>query len=389
MQSFAGVTKVNNLIGGVEIQGSEHVVINNRLEENKIEVETSGLSSTEYVDQLDSENVKLAGVQKVTGVKQFSGQIHKLFESDGQARFSFRDQDSDLTIGGMNYNKEDHQISFLVDAQGERNDVYINRQGINLNGGSINASSQTTKNTISLGNGGFIGRTHGNNMPTGQAAIQMGGDDVLRFYGNGNSLIANFNNGKGDTVASIPSSGEPTSPIHLTSKSYVDDAIERAVGEQFFPVGSVVFRMDTINPGSIYGGTWALITGDASLSFGDGTTQNGSLTGSNTVPVPVPLHHHSGTIGQTNLGTKTTNTTGSHSHTVSWRGNGTNAANLGGGDTGTTWRTATSNSTGNHSHTVAMGSHGHTISIEPTGTDSAAVNTRGARIAINVWQRTA
>lgn len=59
------------------------------------------------------------------------------------------------------------------------------------------------------------------------------------------------------------------------------------------PVGSVVFRMDNINPTDIYGGTWNLITGDAALSFGDGNNQNGNIIGDNEEDIVLPSHSHS------------------------------------------------------------------------------------------------
>lgn len=69
------------------------------------------------------------------------------------------------------------------------------------------------------------------------------------------------------------------------------------------PVGSVTFRMDAANPSTIYGGTWQLITGDASVRLGNGTVQDSSLKGlSNTPSVPLRAHTH-------------TATQASHSHT--------------------------------------------------------------------------
>ena len=46
------------------------------------------------------------------------------------------------------------------------------------------------------------------------------------------------------------------------------------LGKTLFPVGSVVMRMDAVNPATLYGGTWQLITGDATITFGNGAAQS-------------------------------------------------------------------------------------------------------------------
>ena len=47
-----------------------------------------------------------------------------------------------------------------------------------------------------------------------------------------------------------------------------------------------------MNPTEVYGGTWELITGDATLKFGDGTEQNLNINGSNEKTVSLPEHSH-------------------------------------------------------------------------------------------------
>lgn len=65
---------------------------------------------------------------------------------------------------------------------------------------------------------------------------------------------------------------------------------------EIMPIGSVTLRMDAIDPATIYGGTWQLITGDASLRLGDGNSQSISVKGSgNKKQVPVPEHTHTAT----------------------------------------------------------------------------------------------
>lgn len=149
------------------------------------------------------------------------------------------------------------------------------------------------------------------------------------------------------------------------------------IGKTYFPVGTVVLRMDAINPSTIYGGTWALITGDAVLTFGNGAAQTGNASGNNTPGVPVPLHSH-GTIH--NLSARGV---GDHQH-------GGVPARIRvevGGSTGTLY------SVYHDGSTSPAGAHGHIIdggvSVSNAGSDNSTIDVRGARIAINVWRRTA
>ena len=59
-----------------------------------------------------------------------------------------------------------------------------------------------------------------------------------------------------------------------------------------YTVGSVVFRMDAENPSDLYGGTWSLIKGDASVYLGNGSLQTGLVEGSNIQNVPLKAHTH-------------------------------------------------------------------------------------------------
>lgn len=150
------------------------------------------------------------------------------------------------------------------------------------------------------------------------------------------------------------------------------------LGKTLFPVGSVVLRMDATNPSTIYGGTWQLITGDATITFGNGAAQTDRATGSNDVAVPLPAHTHGATH---NLGT--TNN-GNHNHAIR-----TGSQRMSIDDTRGNWF----RDTNMLNYTEYAGDHNHgitgNVSIQSAGTANATVNVRGARIAINVWQRTA
>lgn len=150
------------------------------------------------------------------------------------------------------------------------------------------------------------------------------------------------------------------------------------LGKTLFPVGSVVMRMDAVNPATLYGGTWQLITGDATITFGNGAAQTGGATGSNDVAVPLPAHTHGATH---NLGT--TNN-GNHNHAIR-----TGSQRMSIDDVRGNWF----RDTNMLNYTEYAGDHNHgitgNVSIQSAGTANATVNVRGARIAINVWQRTA
>lgn len=134
-------------------------------------------------------------------------------------------------------------------------------------------------------------------------------------------------------------------------------------------VGSVVFRMDDMNPKDIYGGTWELITGDASVSFGDGSNQSGLIEGTNIKPVPLPRHSHTGK----------TSTDGAHTHTFT-RPRGDKSWGNGGGNTW--WGSNNTNHTTNTS-----GNHSHTLTINETGVDNPTIDVSGAKIKLNIWKR--
>ena len=149
------------------------------------------------------------------------------------------------------------------------------------------------------------------------------------------------------------------------------------LGNMLFPVGSVVMRMDAVNPATLYGGTWQLITGDATITFGNGAAQPGTVLGTNTPVVPLPAHSHSASH---NL---STSSSGNHAHTIE----------LGAGEDGWGRAEQTGPFQGNYQNTNTAGDHTHSINgnvtVYSAGTAGATIDVRGARIAINIWRRTA
>ena len=145
------------------------------------------------------------------------------------------------------------------------------------------------------------------------------------------------------------------------------------IGKTLFPVGSVVMRMDAVNPATLYGGTWQLITGDATITFGNGAVQSGSASGNNNPSVPLPRHGHDATFAG--------NRVPDHQHTTSvvvgiQQPNANTNMQTGVPGAGVTGLAGGHIPTGN-------------VTVSDTGTESATIDVRGARIKINIWRRTA
>lgn len=194
------------------------------------------------------------------------------------------------------------------------------------------------------------------------------GDDHLRLL-------------KAVLKAQFPGSGGNgfSKPITITEDELNGLPTQLAgITNKLFPVGTVVLRIDGINPATIYGGTWTLITGDATIAFGNGAAQSGGIIGTNTVAIPLPAHSHD---TNHNLGTSTN---GNHNHGIR-----TSNERMSIDDIGGNWfRNANvmnyTEYAGDHNHSITGG-----VSVASSGTSNATINVKGASIAINVWKRTA
>ncbi|CAH6970682.1 hypothetical protein VCHA30O60_50154 [Vibrio chagasii] len=174
------------------------------------------------------------------------------------------------------------------------------------------------------------------------------------------------------------------------------------------PIGTVLLRMDDVNPATVLGGTWDLITGDASLSLGDGTPQSGTPQGSNEQDVPLLEHsHEAGSLESQDhdhsIGhSLSTSETGNHSHglpTYGFQDGGiTLPESL---FVSTSYdsdepRDRFTASSGAHSHSVSGtitasqgGGEAITGSTGSSGDANPSMDVRGARVGVNVWQRVA
>lgn len=220
------------------------------------------------------------------------------------------------------------------------------------------------------------------NWPLGSDSATRG-DDHLRLL---KAVLKSQFPGAGGTGFSKPIT---VSEDLLNGLDATLKAIDKSI-KDMFPVGSVVLRMDAVNPGTLYGGNWQLITGDASLTFGNGGAQSGTVVGSNIVAVPLPQHGHIATV----------HAGGAHRHNIANRdavevyddanimqGGAFLAGKNGPRDWDVGYILKGTNSEPSVGMTSADGHHTHSVDVAMSGIANAAMNVSGARIAINVWKR--
>lgn len=166
--------------------------------------------------------------------------------------------------------------------------------------------------------------------------------------------------------------GKNSSGGYIVNESMTENDIEEVL-DRTMPVGSLALRLDNINPSEIYGGTWQLVTGDASLRLGDGSIQSGATSGNNNPIVPVPRHSHTATASED-----------THSHTY-YSPSRSYAGQIPGSGTR---KFQDNGAEGTISYTTTSDTHGHTITVNSAGTSDATINVRGESLMVNVWKRT-
>ena len=139
-----------------------------------------------------------------------------------------------------------------------------------------------------------------------------------------------------------------------------------------WPKGSAVILFNNTNPNGIYPGTWALVTGDACLSFGDGSNNVGFIYGENNPNVPLPNHSH--------IGTFVGNPMPPHQHPLYI---------YNGGGQGPALHTPVINRSADVIYTdgASAGVPTGQVYVQENGTIDARLNVRGARINVNIWKR--
>ncbi|AGR48474.1 putative tail fiber protein [Escherichia phage JH2] len=224
---------------------------------------------------------------------------------------------------------------------------------------------------------------------------------------------------------------KPTpSDIGAYTKAETDQKIAQAISDstdlnKIYPVGIVTWFNSNVNPNTALPGlTWTYLNNGVGRTIRIAAANGSDVAttgGSDSVTLAVgnlPSHTHSfsATTSSFDYGTKTTNTTGAHTHSVSGSTNTTGAHTHGyitgaqpsgtRGDwdsdgnrntvqTGSAGNhshsvSGTAASNGNHAHSVGIGAHSHTVSGNTGGTGSgSAFSVINQFYKLMAWVRTA
>lgn len=224
---------------------------------------------------------------------------------------------------------------------------------------------------------------------------------------------------------------KPTpSAIGAYTKAETDQKIAQAISDstdlnKIYPVGIVTWFNSNVNPNTALPGlTWTYLNNGVGRTIRVAAANGSDVAttgGSDSVTLAVgnlPSHTHSfsATTSSFDYGTKTTNTTGAHTHSVRGSTNNTGAhthtvgGRYGGDSIGGKQRvqvsgteqvsssagahshtvSGTAASNGNHAHTVGIGAHSHTVSGNTGGTGSgSAFSVTNQFYKLMAWVRTA
>ncbi|WMI36918.1 tail fibers protein [Salmonella phage SUT_S820] len=234
------------------------------------------------------------------------------------------------------------------------------------------------------------------------------------------------------TIAKYYTSLQKPSPsdIGAYTKAETDQKIAQAVSDstdlnKIYPVGIVTWFNSNVNPNTALPGlTWTYLNNGVGRTIRVAAANGSDVAttgGSDSVTLAVgnlPSHTHSfsATTSSFDYGTKTTNTTGAHTHSVSGSTNTTGnhthtvGGHYGGDSIGGKLRvqvygteqvssvagdhahtvSGTADSNGNHAHTVGIGAHSHTVSGNTGGTGSgSAFSVTNQFYKLMAWVRTA
>ncbi|MEY0497677.1 hypothetical protein AB7321_12685 [Providencia rettgeri] len=210
-----------------------------------------------------------------------------------------------------------------------------------------------------------------------------------------NTALTNGLNTKLNTSSVVQATGASTT--NVMSQKAVTDALQNAVNlNTIYPVGIVVWFAQNKNPNTLFPGTeWQYIGENKTIRLAAESGANVLTTGgSDSVTLTeaqMPAHNHSfsATTSSFDYGTKTTNSTGAHTHTVaSVSTNDTMPNANNGGKRSWVAATKTTSSSGAHTHTVGIGEHTHTVSgtTENKGGGSA-ITVTNAYVMLMGWYR--
>ncbi|PQQ22490.1 phage tail protein [Photorhabdus hindustanensis] len=187
--------------------------------------------------------------------------------------------------------------------------------------------------------------------------------------------------------------------VNLGLTETVELAKSAANINTIYPVGIVVWFAQNKNPNALFPGTtWKYIGENKTIRLASMSGSNVlSSGGSDSITLSaaqLPVHNHSfsATTSSFDYGTKTTNTTGNHYHTVNGMGRPGDirpkVSTTSGGSY--TFENPDTNSAGNHNHIVAIGAHNHLVSGATGNTgNSSAINVANAYVMLMGWYRSA
>ncbi|WP_108478010.1 phage baseplate protein [Providencia alcalifaciens] len=191
--------------------------------------------------------------------------------------------------------------------------------------------------------------------------------------------------------------GTGSSTANVMSQKAVTDALQNAVNlNAIYPIGVVVWFAQNKNPNTLFPGTeWQYIGENRTIRLAAASGANVLSTGGSDfvtlTEAQIPAHNHSfsATTNSFDYGTKTTSSSGAHTHPfmgVKKLTTMPNATN--GGRIAWVQEEQTTGSSGAHTHTVAIGGHTHTIS-GTTGNKGGgtSINITNAYIMLMGWYR--
>ncbi|WP_230085496.1 phage tail protein [Providencia alcalifaciens] len=250
-------------------------------------------------------------------------------------------------------------------------------------------------------NAGDVGAYTKAEADTKIADAKKAGTDAQATANAANTAATNANNNANSRVPNTRRvNNKPLSTdITLTAgdvgaytKAEVDS---RSVNlDAIYPVGIVAWFAQNKNPNTLFPNTkWQYLGENKTIRLANSNGSNVLTTGGadsiQLTEAQLPAHNHSfsATTSSFDYGTKSTNTTGAHTHGVNGEDSGSGGSNFGRGN-GNTRTINGMHSAGNHAHTVAIGAHSHTVSgtTESKGS-SSAINVTNAYIMLMGWYR--
>ena len=180
-------------------------------------------------------------------------------------------------------------------------------------------------------------------------------------------------------ITGLLSGKSDTSHTH-DERYYTETEINTLLLSKVYPVGAIYISVNSVNPGTLFGGTWEQIKDQFLLSSGNsyavGTTGGSATT---TLAIDnIPSHNHTGTTGNESQGHTHSGTTGNQSNNHTHTFSGTTSTN--GSHSHTTWTDSQGShfhKSGHGWHNVAAGSDRHCLSDYLINDDAWSENITG------------